>query len=62
MFRNGYEVVKKVKMWPPTDPTGLSSRITLSFPGGRVTEKIKNMKQNSAINKVCDYTHTIFLL
>jgi len=26
---DGYEVVKKVKMWPPTDPTGLSSRNTL---------------------------------
>jgi hypothetical protein len=38
-FRDGYEVVKKVKMWPPTDPTGLSSRNTLSFPGGRVMEK-----------------------
>jgi hypothetical protein len=38
-FMDGYEVVKKVKMWPPTDPTGFSSRNTRSFPGGRVMEK-----------------------
>jgi hypothetical protein len=36
---DGYEVLKKVKMWPPADPTGLPSRNTLSFPGGRVMEK-----------------------